>query len=338
MGREDAALVSPTHGDDRLAVFTCIYGDGYELPKASVYAGVDYICFTDQADLAPNGWQIRLAPALLPADLARSSRETKIRPHRWLGDYAKSIYADPSVELTNDPNGLWEFLTGGRDEVVFGALEHSYRDTLLAEFAVVLESKLDAPTTVHEQLEAYTLTTPTVLDSKPVWGGLIARRHLNEICIDAMEDWYTHVMRYSRRDQLSLPGVLSRMPNSRIHVMRQDNYLSNFHRWPREGYSRPPRYYESVATTFVPAILRADTEARKRRELQSQMAEFKRDEQIMRLQLKESDSERDSALAELDKALAERDSAVAQRTAVLNSRIWKVTSWYRRLRTNGRIR
>lgn len=43
-------------------------------------------------------------------------------------------------------------------------------------------------------------------------------------------------------------------------------------------------------------------------------------------------AERDGAIAALDVALAQRDDAAAQRDALLNSRVWRSTEWYRRLR------
>jgi len=44
-------------------------------------------------------------------------------------------------------------------------------------------------------------------------------------------------------------------------------------------------------------------------------------------------AERDSAVAERDSVVAERDSAVAERDSVLNSKIWKLTKPYRKLRS-----
>ena len=42
--------------------------------------------------------------------------------------------------------------------------------------------------------------------------------------------------------------------------------------------------------------------------------------------------ERDQAIAERDQAIAERDQAIAEREMILNSRIWKYTKLWRKLR------
>jgi hypothetical protein len=43
--------------------------------------------------------------------------------------------------------------------------------------------------------------------------------------------------------------------------------------------------------------------------------------------------ERDSAIVERDSAIVERDSAIVERDSVLNSKIWKLTKPYRKLRS-----
>jgi 2-polyprenyl-3-methyl-5-hydroxy-6-metoxy-1,4-benzoquinol methylase len=43
-------------------------------------------------------------------------------------------------------------------------------------------------------------------------------------------------------------------------------------------------------------------------------------------------AERDGAIAERDGAIAERDGAIAERDSIKNSRIWRMTTWYRLIR------
>jgi hypothetical protein len=59
-----------------------------------------------------------------------------------------------------------------------------------------------------------------------------------------MEGWFANVMRYSRRDQLSLPLALNAAPAGAVHVSPLDLRVSRFHKWPIEGYARPSRYFE----------------------------------------------------------------------------------------------
>ena len=137
---------------DDLVAYTCIFGTGYSLPDIFYSESVRFICFTDQDNLVPNGWEIVQSTPILKADLARSSREHKIRPHRYLREFKRSIYIDPSVEIIANPHDLWNFLMGGNDSSIFGALLHSFRGSVLEEFEAVYHHKLDSTKSLEEHL------------------------------------------------------------------------------------------------------------------------------------------------------------------------------------------
>ena len=228
-----------------LAVYTVVMGDGYSLPKTVPQPRVDYICFTNIPDLVPNGWSLKVVPPLLPADLVRSSREQKIRPHRWLRGYSRSLYIDASVQLIEKPLLLWDHLI--KDELnVLGLMHHSYRDNILDEFEAVLKAGFDDKGVLAKQIEAYKKYFPKTLNDKPNWGGLLARRHNEPACIEAMEIWFANVMRYSRRDQLSLPVAMSVLSEDRYRVVSGDIHGAEFHIWPRNGNQRPKRYFDEL--------------------------------------------------------------------------------------------
>jgi FkbM family methyltransferase len=158
-----------------------------------------------------------------------------------LKEYERSLYIDPSVGLTGNPLLLWDFLVNS-PSVVFGAIHHSYREKVRDEFHIVLRDNLDTGQILAEQHKFYEEHIPQALDLKPVWGGIIARRHHAANCINAMEKWFVHVLRYSRRDQLSLPLVLSELEPASINLVNCDNYESKYHYWPITGYKRPEAY------------------------------------------------------------------------------------------------
>ena len=330
----DEALVPSS-----FALYTCVFGDGYPLPGLPGWPGVDLICFTDRDDLEPNGWRVIRVEPLLPADLPRSSRDAKIRPHRWLPDHEASLYIDPSVDLRVSPLELWQALLSA-DNACFGAMLHSYRDTVLDEFAAVYEGGLDLPTTLTEHLAAYQLTNPEGLELKPVWAGVLARRHHDPRCIDAMEDWFVQVLRYSRRDQLSLPSVLRRAPEGSVCLHQIDNQDSEFHRWPRPGYSRPGRYKDNVRRALLPPVIAEIAEHRRRIDAEHKLSEAlrDRDEAVAARKAAEVEARESTAKAAKAAETAERLRATeGQLDAVLSSRIWRSTSWVRRLRTGGRV-
>ncbi len=271
-----------------LVIYTCIFGDGYFLPKVSFSDSAKYLCFTDQSNLESNGWQIINSSPILENDLVRSARVIKILAHNYLKEFERSIYIDPSVELIADPEDVWNFLMGTNDLSVYGALFHSFRDSVLQEFEAIYQKKLESTQLLEEHLTSYLLTNPGGLNLRPIWSGMIARKHLDPICISVMEKWFCHVMRYSRRDQLSLPSILLEIPEHLKHIQFKNNNVTDFHRWPNANCSRPPRYYSSVTNQIIPAMLRAETEANEKL--------------IIFAKLK-------AAIAELDAVISERGDA-----------------------------
>lgn len=227
---------------DKVAVYTVIMGDGYALPVIDKDPQADYFCFTDQRDLQPNGWTLVGCEPLLPLDLPRSSREQKLRPHRYLQSYERSIYVDPSVSLEAPAEMIWNYLIPD-DRTIFGCFWHSFRDTLADEIEAVRTAGLEHPHILSELNALIEARYAYTFSSKPLWGGFIARRHMSPACISAMEQWFAFVLRYSRRDQLTMPLVISSFDERLVSVRKEDIFRSPIHTWPIEGYKRPERYY-----------------------------------------------------------------------------------------------
>lgn len=247
-----------------LVVYTVVMGGDYDLPSTRPQDGVDYICFTDQQGLEPNGWIVRYVSPIILSDTFRSSRELKVRPHRWLADYPNSIYIDSSVHLRKDPLALWDYLIPN-ESTVFGSFFHSFRATVADEFSAVAEAKLDYRNTINEQLQAYRTHYAQTLTDKPVWGGVLARRHNTHSCISAMEVWFAHILRYSRRDQLSLPLALSHLTGNQRNIILADILLTEFHEWPVSSKPKPSGY--TVREKLIPKIRRKFRKALKKRRL-----------------------------------------------------------------------
>jgi hypothetical protein len=232
-----------TGKDFRLVVYTVIMGDNFSLPKVEVIPeNVDFICFSNRMLDDAGVWDVRLVEPLLPADLPRSSREYKIRPHVWLSEYDQSLYIDSKVQLTGDSREMYKYLMNEDSKRVLGIFEHSFRNTLREEFAEVMKMSLDAGYVIEKQLHDYNIFFAEYLNSKPFWGGMIARRHNNSDCIKSMNDWYANVLNYSRRDQLSLPIALRYLSEDRRSILKSSIFESPFHLWPVWDGVRPDGY------------------------------------------------------------------------------------------------
>lgn len=216
---------------ERACVFTALFG-GYEQLNEQLAANgssMEHICFTDDPTLRSDTWTIRVVEPVLPLDPIRSSREPKLLAHRHLPDHDVSLYLDNSVELHVPAHEIIDAWLGPDDLAAFPA--HSFRGSVRAEFEEVLLIGLDSDFRVEEQLHDYERAHQTALARRPLWNGMIVRRHHHPHVISAMERWWTHVLRYSRRDQLSAWAAFDEavfMPR----VVEIDNHESPLHRWP----------------------------------------------------------------------------------------------------------
>jgi len=98
---------------------------------------------------------------------------------------------------------------------------------------------------LQEQINAYSSHYPNILLQQPVWGGVLARRHNDPDCIASMNMWFANILRYSRRDQLSLPVALSKLKPEQVNIVDFDLRDSVFHSWPFGETKKPP--YQTVS-------------------------------------------------------------------------------------------
>ena len=170
-------------------------------------------------------------------DATRSQRMLKIRAHAVFPEYDVSLYIDNSVVLRQAPErAISDLLPAG---ATFAAMSHGFRASVTAEFAEVVRTGLDAPDRCAEQEQHYRLCDPESLELQPLKGGLLLRRHHDPRVVATMELWAAHVLRYSRRDQLSLWLCLREAKlEPLVHAL--DNFESPYHRWP-VSVGRHPR-------------------------------------------------------------------------------------------------
>jgi hypothetical protein len=223
---------------ERRCVFIVLVGgyeDLVEQPTAS-RSELDFLCFTDDRTLQSSSWQIRTIDPVLPADPARSSRHPKILAHHYLPGYDASLYIDNSVRLTRSPEEAFDELLGA--DAGFAAMSHAFRDTIADEFAAVIAARKDLPLVCAEQQRHYEQHYAGTLVAKPLVGAFLLRRHHRPDVMAAMELWWDQVLRYSRRDELSLPLALSES-NLVIRTLDLDIRDNEFCEWPVEANRRP---------------------------------------------------------------------------------------------------
>jgi hypothetical protein len=213
----------------QICVYTALFGNYERLNPQPMARDSDvaWICFSDDSELTSDDWEIVVVEPAFAHDPHRSSRRLKMLGHPLVHECASSLWIDNSVVLDADPRTIIATWLGDCD-IAFAS--HGFRSTVLDEFSVVLDDELDDPSRIIEQLEHYARTRPQVLDERPLWGGMFARRWAPEV-ERAMHVWWEHLLRYSRRDQLSLVYALDSvgLVPRRVEI---DNYESEWHRWP----------------------------------------------------------------------------------------------------------
>ena len=264
----------------RSCVYTALIGDYEKLNEQPVAnsSRLPFICFTDDPELRSETWQIQRVSLPLQSDPIRSQRAFKLRPQDLLPEFNRSLYIDNSVVLTEPPERLLE--TEPVASSVFSLPQHSFRETVLDEFLEVSRLGLDDQSTIFEQLNHYTIECPDVLQEKPWWGGILIRDHHSESVRIMLEIWLCHVLRYSRRDQLSV-NLAFRKADLKPTALPIDNYASWFHTWPHALRRDRDKGNRLAATSLMPPAARI-------RSLEQALAEKKQENEQRRAELQDA--------------------------------------------------
>jgi TOD1/MUCI70, glycosyltransferase-like domain len=257
----------------KLCVYTALFGGYEELNEQPVarQSNIPFICFTDDPELRSDTWQIRLVTPLFGMDPARSHRDFKLRPHVHLPEFDLSLYIDNAVVLSQPPEKVVEKFSPAKG---FWLARHSFRESVLDEFLTVAKLSLDDQSRVFEQLNHYTLLWPELLSERQYWGGILLRDH-RVAEVRAMSDtWYANVLRYSRRDQLSI-NLAFRQAGLTPGIMDvENNYRSWFHSWPHTPGRDRKKGTLDPAISFSPPVARV-------RQLERELAEAERRQKEM---------------------------------------------------------
>jgi FkbM family methyltransferase len=210
-------------------VYTALIGDYEEFSEIPLELGpnTDLICFTDNPDLKSDIWKVRVVTPRFMNDPIRSARYLKIMGPSLLQDYDESLWIDNTVRITQPVDLIFNTFL---NEVDLCLPFHSYRESVAAEFSAVDLAGYDDTSRIYEQLIHYSQSRMDVLDEKPFWTAILLRKHSDQVK-DLMHRWWDHILRYSRRDQLSLNYVL-REVNLEFNALNIDNSRSDFHQWP----------------------------------------------------------------------------------------------------------
>jgi hypothetical protein len=210
-------------------VYTALFGgyeDLQEQPSARLADGTDYLCFTDRADVTSDTWTVVHVPPAFVDDPVRSARLVKIVGHERLAGYDEWLWVDNRVVLSVAPSQiLSSWLDGGHS---LAMPLHDHRRSIEDEFEVILRNGFDSPARVREQSWTYSRVGPDVMGDEPLWTAIIARRNTADVA-GRMNAWLWDVLRFSRRDQLSVTRALAGFEG--LNRIELPNVESDLHRW-----------------------------------------------------------------------------------------------------------
>lgn len=209
-------------------VYTALFGDYEKINEQPTArsSSAEFVCFTDNRDLRSDTWEVRYVDPFLIGDSSRSSRFVKTLGYKELGA-RRSLYIDNSVKLTCDPVDILDAWLQDRPVAM---MAHQYRRNIDEEFTACLRAGVDSSARLKEQREHYRKFIPAAFSVPLLWGGMIARTdHPSNQAL--MEVWFAHILRFSRRDQVSLPAAITQT-GVPVRMVPGLNVLSEWHRWP----------------------------------------------------------------------------------------------------------
>jgi hypothetical protein len=193
----------------RTVVYACTHLD-YDQIFSPVVAtpGVDFVLFADRRPRFVRGWEWRaLAAAAAGMSQTLVNRYAKFFPQAVLPEAGCSIYLDANTLVLGDLTPLIaEFLASGAD---IGLFPHRERSSLAEEFEFGRRVGKIPPADVEKGLAQLRRYREAGLPPDPPFteNAIIFRRH-GPALEAAMQLWWSELMTYTQRDQLSLPYVL----------------------------------------------------------------------------------------------------------------------------------
>lgn len=210
-------------------IYTAILGN-YDRLYDPVITNPDfsYICFTDNKDLISNKWNIQIIEPYVPGDSCRSARYVKINAHKFLPDYEYSMYVDGNMLIKDTPN-IQDIL----GDYKFAIEPHTGRDCIYDEAMVCKCLGKDNPVIIDTQMDMY----KTGGFSKHVGlyrTGLHFKQHNDPDIIKKCESWWSQIVLYSLRDQLSFPFIFYNYPIRNLSIKDRHRYvrIMNLHPCP----------------------------------------------------------------------------------------------------------
>ena len=222
----------------KLVIYTTLLGNKEplgnplsDIQDTSTDLDISYVCFTDSNTLTSDTWELKpINMYLLSAD--KMCRQAKTLPHEFFPDHQYSLWIDNIVKLKRLPTSA-DLNTPNK--FLFKLFVHSGRSNLFEEACAIHGLGYETSETVLNQMEHYSkfvnLSSVSPLSTTTV----IIREHHHPRVIEFGKTWWSQILNFSKRDQLSFDFVRTQL-NTAIDYF-PGTKLDNDLVYPQENFS-----------------------------------------------------------------------------------------------------
>lgn len=186
--------------NNKIAVYTCITGDYDNLKEIpTLEEGIDYYCFTNNKKIKSNTWNVIYIDDENLSNV-QLARKIKILGHELINDYDILLWMDGAVTFKKN---IKDFINTYLDkkDVIVGFI-HGERDNIKDEANACYRFDKESKENINKILKFYKD------ENYPFNNGLIEstvyiKRPKDKIVQETMKLWFSMILNYSTRDQLS---------------------------------------------------------------------------------------------------------------------------------------
>lgn len=185
---------------NKICVYTCITGDYdnlKEIPK--IEKGIDYYCFTNNKKIKSNTWNVIYIDDENLSNV-QLARKIKILGHELINDYDILLWMDGAVTFKKNIKDFINTYLDKKDVLV--AFMHGERDNIKDEAYACYRFNKESKGNINRILKFYE-DEKYLFDNGLIESTVYIKRPKDKIVQETMRLWFSMILNYSTRDQLS---------------------------------------------------------------------------------------------------------------------------------------
>ena len=185
---------------NKICVYTCITGDYdnlKEIPK--IEKGIDYYCFTNNKKIKSNTWNVIYIDDENLSNV-QLARKIKILGHELINDYDILLWMDGAVTFKKNIKDFINTYLDKKD--VFVGFMHGERDNIKDEAYACYRFNKESKGNINRILKFYE-DEKYLFDNGLIESTVYIKRPKDKIVQETMRLWFSMILNYSTRDQLS---------------------------------------------------------------------------------------------------------------------------------------